>query len=265
MKKIILLFVILCSSHIEAIDWNSKGLTVVDKQEKEGITEILLKNEKNTQFLFSYTTEPDDAKIQDAIRLHNNFREWKNLQIDAIKFFYEQGGFEISIIPKSFTYEGIDLTKYMPSGMQFTFSYILQYNFRLNIDRLFIRIMGDFESEDALCKKILSALQNPKEFIKKREAEYLLLKIESLESKYQQLADEFHKLRAATLMLHNAGFFSRPTPISTETIERVISLRLKDPTITRNKIAEELEKEKIDASSREIDLILKVYFNDFNK
>lgn len=263
MKKVFILCAVLYAIQLQAFDWSSKGITVVEKGEKDGKTELLLKDSKENPFSLSYTTEPDDSMLQSVARLHGNFREWKNLKIDSIKFFYEQGGLEISIMPKSFVYEGKEIAAYMPSGMQFTYSYLLQYNFRINIDRLFVRIAGDFESEDAICRKIMTAIENPKEYIKKREPEYLLTKLETLETKYNRLADEFYKLRAASLMLHNSGFFSGPSPIDKQLIDRVIDMRLKDPSLTRDKIAETLEKEKVKASGREIDLILKVYFNDF--
>jgi hypothetical protein len=258
-----ILCAVLYAIQLQAFDWSSKGITIVEKGEKDGKTELILKDEKENPFSLSYTTEPHDAMLQSVVKLNSDFRSWKSLKIDSIKFFFEQGGLEISIMPKSFTYDGKDLSGFMPSGMQFTYSYLLQYNFRINIDRLFVRIAGDFESEDALCKKIMTAIENPKEYIKKREPEYLLTKLEAIEMKYQRLSDEFYKLRAASLMLHNSGFFSGPAPIDKQLIDRVVDMRLKDPSISREKIAETLEKDKIKASGREIDLILKVYFNDF--
>lgn len=265
MKKVFIICAVLYSFQLHAFDWSSKGITVVEKGETDGRTELVLKDDKDNKFILSFFAEPDDAISQSVIKLNRDFRNWKNLKIDSIKFMYEQGGLEISIMPKSFSYEGKELATYMPSGMQFTYSYLLQYNFRINIDRLFVRIAGDFESEEAICKKIISAIENPREYIKKREPEYLLTKLETLETKYQRLADEFYKLRAASLMLHNSGFFSSPAPIDKQIINRVIDMRLKDPSLTREKIADALEKDKVKASSREIDLILKVYFNDFSK
>lgn len=263
MKNIFLFCGLLYAIQLQAFDWSTKGIAVIEKTEADGITELLLKDEMNNRFMLNYAAEPDDSMARNVIQLHNNFRSWKNLKIESIKFVYEQGGLEISIMPKSFVYDGKELSAYMPSGMQFTYSYLLQYNFRINIDRLFVRIAGDFESEDALCRKIMTAIENPKEYIKKREPEYLLTKLEALETKYNRLADEFYKLRAASLMLHNSGFFSGPSPIDKQLIDRVIDMRLKDPSLTRDKISETLEKEKVKASNREIDLILKVYFNDF--
>lgn len=256
MKNILILCMVLACSSLFAYDWAQDGITVVNKADTEGKTELTLKDDKENTFTLSYMSEPDDAILKNVAKLKTDFYGWKNMKVDALKFMYEQGGLEVSIMPKTFEYDGKNINEYLPSGMQFSYSYLLQYNFRINVNRLFIRIAGDFDTEERVCKKIVDAINNPKEYIKKRDPEYLLTKLE-------QLDDTLHKLRTATMMLHNSGFLSSPTPVDRNVVERVVNLRIIDPIISREKIAETLEKEKVKATSREINLILNVFFNDF--
>ncbi len=256
MKKILILSIILAGSALYGYDWSQDGIFVVEKAEADGKTELTLKDDRENIFSLSYMTEPGDEILKSVVKLKGDFYGWKTMKVDSLKFMYEQGGLEVSLIPKSFECDGKDLNKYLPSGMQFTFSYLLQYNFRITVNRLFIRIAGDFETEERVCKKIMDAVENPGEYVKKRDPEYLLTRIEQLEERTE-------KLRTAMLMLHNAGFFSSPRPIGKNLIERVVNLRIEDPAISREKIAETLEKENVKASSREINLILNVFFNDF--
>ena len=258
MKKTLILCVLLAWNTLYAYDWAGDGITVVDTVEADGKTELFLKDDKENSFSLSYFTDPGEPVFKNVVKLKNDFHNWKNMRPDSIKFVYERGGLEISVLPRTFKYDGKDVTKNLPSGMQFSFTHFLQYNFRLNVDKYFVRIAGEFETEDRVCKKIIDAIENPREYTRKRDPEYLLTRIERLE-------DTLNKVRTATLMLHNSGFLSSAAPIDKDLVERVVSLRIKDPVISREKIAETLEKEKVEASSREINLILNVYFNDFKK
>ena len=256
MKKILVLCMVLCCGALYAYDWGQDGITVVNKAEQDGTTELTLKDAKENTFSLKYMSEPDDAMLKNVVKLKGDLYGWKNMTVDSLKFVYDQGGLEISLMPKKFDYEGKNINNYLPSGMQFTYTYLLQYNFRINVNRLFIRIAGDYDTEERVCRKIVDAINNPKEYIRKRDPEYLLTKLEQLE-------ETLHKLRTATLMLHNSGFLSGPEPVSRDVVEKVVGMRLLDPVISREKIAENLEKQKVKASSREINLILNVYFNDF--
>ena len=246
----------LCCGALYAYDWGQDGITVVNKAEQDGTTELTLKDAKENTFSLKYMSEPDDAMLKNVVKLKGDLFGWKNMTVDSLKFVYDQGGLEISLMPKKFEYEGKNINNYLPSGMQFTYTYLLQYNFRINVNRLFIRIAGDYDTEERVCRKIVDAINNPKEYIRKRDPEYLLTKLEQLE-------ETLHKLRTATLMLHNSGFLSGPEPVSRDVVEKVVGMRLLDPVISREKIAENLEKQKVKATSREINLILNVYFNDF--
>ncbi|HPA73978.1 MAG TPA: hypothetical protein PKY31_17025 [Spirochaetota bacterium] len=256
MKKILVLCMVLCCGALYAYDWGQDGITVVNKAEQDGTTELTLKDAKENTFSLKYMSEPDDAMLKNVVKLKGDLFGWKNMTVDSLKFVYDQGGLEISLMPKKFEYEGKNINNYLPSGMQFTYTYLLQYNFRINVNRLFIRIAGDYDTEERVCRKIVDAINNPKEYIRKRDPEYLLTKLEQLE-------ETLHKLRTATLMLHNSGFLSGPEPVSRDVVEKVVGMRLLDPVISREKIAENLEKQKVKATSREINLILNVYFNDF--
>lgn len=256
MKKLLVLCMVLCCGALYAYDWGQDGITVVNKAEQDGKTELTLKDAKENTFTLSYMNEPDDAIYKNVAKLKGDLYGWKNMTVNSLKFVYDQGGLEISVMPKTFEYGGKNFNDYLPSGMQFTYSYLLQYNFRINVNRLFIRIAGDYDTEERVCRKIVDAINNPKEYIKKRDPEYLLTKLE-------QLDDTLNKLRTATLMLHNSGFLSGPEPVNRDVVEKVVGMRLLDPVISREKIAETLEKQKVKASGREINLILNVYFNDF--
>lgn len=257
MKKFVILCTIFACSVLYAYDWAQEGIAVIERSQVDGRTELTLKDEAGRTFSLSYSEEPDSSMLKKIVELKDEFYGWKDMEVQTLRFIYDQGGLDIALMPKSYDYHGVNMIPYMPSGMQFNYTHILRYNFRINVDRLFVRIAGDYANEEELSRKIADAVKNPDEYVRKRDPEYLLTRLEQLE-------DNFNKLRTSVLMLHNSGFLSGASPINVEVIQRVIELRREDPAITREMIAKKLKKENIKASTREIKLILNVYFNDFS-
>lgn len=260
MKKYpaLIVFLVAFTVNIYAYDWTNDNVSIISQTSDENKTELKLKDESGNEFSVAYYDELQAETAKNILKLKKNFYEWENMKVDSINFIASEGGLQIAVIPKKYEYNGIDYNTYMPSGMMFTYTYALQYNFRITIERLFIRIKGDFSTENELSKKLADAVKNPQEFVKKRDPEYLLQRIELLD-------DTLHKMRTALLTLHNSGFFSGPKQIEPATINRVVDIKKENPSITVEKILETLEKEKVKTNDREVKLILNVYFNIFEK
>lgn len=260
MKKYpaLIAFLVAFTVNIYAYDWTNDNVSIVNQAKDEDKTELKLKDETGNEFSVTYYEEIQAETAKNILKLKKNFYEWENMKVDSINFVASEGGLQISVIPKKYEYQGVDYNRYMPSGMLFTYTYALQYNFRITIESLFIRIKGDFSTETDLSKKLADAVKNPQEFVKKRDPEYLLQRIETLD-------DTVNKMRTALLTLHNSGFFSGPKQIEPGTINRVVDIKKQNPAITVEKILETLEKEKVKTNNQEVKLILNVYFNIFEK
>lgn len=260
MKKYpaLIAFLVAFTVNIYAYDWTNDNVSIVNQAKDEDKTELKLKDETGNEFSVTYYEEIQAETAKNILKLKKNFYEWENMKVDSISFVASEGGLQISVIPKKYEYQGVDYNRYMPSGMLFTYTYALQYNFRITIESLFIRIKGDFSTEYDLSKKLADAVKNPQEFVKKRDPEYLLQRIETLD-------DTINKMRTALLTLHNSGFFSGPKQIEPGTINRVVDIKKQNPAITVEKILETLEKEKVKTNNQEVKLILNVYFNIFEK
>ncbi len=258
MKRYILLFLLLFNTSLFAYEWSNDNITIVSKTQDEDRTSVTLKDQGGNIFNVQYYNTLEEQTAKTIIRLKSDFYGWQNMKVDNLNFTSSEGGLQIAVVPKQYQYKNVDINQYLPSGMLFTYTTQLQYNFRINVSRLFVRIVGDFKDENKLSDKIVDAIQNPQEYIKRREPEYLLMQIERLE-------DEFQKLRYAVLALHNKGVFSGPEQINRDTISHIVNMRINNPKITADEISKSLEKDKIKASDREINLILNIYFNQFQK
>lgn len=259
-------------------NWQKENVTVIEtkKEKLEAEDKIKLIEELRDQDgnIFSVTYDPsvplEEKVVKKIIELKRTFFEWKTIQIESIRFVPSFDIIEIVIIPKKYEYGQIDYLPYMPAGMLFIYTDTLTYNFRITRENLFIKIKGEYITEDLLGAKINEAIKNPQAYIRKRDPEYFLAKLEQLENSIDKLMsgqvklkDGNDKLRYGVLTLHNKGFFGGMNLIDKNAIKKIILLKESKPSMTKEEISKSLEKEDIKISSGEIELILNIFLNEF--
>jgi len=163
------------------------------------------------------------------------------------------------VVPSEMKWNNVDDAVYLPSGMIFSIENgNLLYNFRIKKDKYFIRINGAYISEKVLCDKVAEAINTPQTFVQRRDPDYLLAIFEKLDKENEQL-------KKTVIALNNKGFFSNDGPVDDKIIAKVVSLKMQNSKLSAKEIEEALKKENIQASSRAVELILNVYFNEFSK
>jgi len=225
------------------------------------------------------------------------FNSWEHLTIDTQRVVITKKRTEMALIPESFEYEGVNLSEYMPSGMQFYYTNYLEYDFRLYKDNLFLRMSGQLYDEEQFCEKLLKALENPVLYIQTHNPDYLIEQIalisEELETtkreltafreQYQEeydslmeellslkdgtddLREEYKLLRNAVVAFANRGLFQLLSPVDSETEQAVIAAKKASPDATSKELASQLKEEGVDVSARSVAIIFAVYFNDFEE
>ncbi len=253
-------------TNLYAFDWNNEDLqdkekiTVVHITNINGSKSVVLEDSKQHQFTVTYKKEFNLSRALDILELKNTFFSFANIKVKDINFIINKAGIDVILLPSSVIVNNTNIIKYIPSGLFFLYNKNkeLQYNFRMTKDNLFMRIKGYFLGEDKLIAKIQEALQNPSAYIKKRDPEYFLSKLEQLESKLDKLEKENSMLKWAVITLINDDIIPR------KAIEEVIRIKKKHPEYGKKKIAKELDKKDIDISKSEVNIILTVYFNEFD-
>ena len=70
----------------------------------------------------------------------------------------------------------------------------LTYNFRMKIQGLFIKIKGEYLTEDLILGKMTEAQRNPRAYVRKRDPEYFLRKLEPISIPMAKAKDERAKV-----------------------------------------------------------------------
>jgi len=258
-----LIFILLLCSPLYSFDWKGEGLAEKSSTISRDGSILELSDSKGGSVVVKYSGSLDDSDAKMILEIRKAILSWKNIRVKRIRFLVSQAGIDIVAFPDSFMCEGKDMLVYVPAGIHFSYTDSLEYNFRITLENLFIRIRGSYIDEIELCTKIIEAVNNPREYIRKRDPEYFLSKLDMLEKNYSRLEKDYQMLRTAVMALHNTGFFRGTTPVSIDVITRTVELKKSDPSITDKKILEVLKKEKIKATGKEVSLVLEVYFNEF--
>lgn len=260
---ITIVFMMIATS-VFAYDWKSNGFTETGNGVNGEENYLMLKDSNSVSVKVRFQGELDKSWGDRIVELNKKFNEWKYMKPDHVEYFINGDSLEVLVIPSTFKYKETDFLPYIPAGMTFIFDYALRYNFRVTKNDIFLRLNDKFINEELLCKRIKEALDDPIAYLQKREPEYFLLKLNELEESIAAVKNSHDKLTQSVLYFQNSGFLGfGNTPIKSSVIKRVIELKAADPAITKEKIVNVFEKEKVEVKDKEIELILNVFYNEF--
>ena len=191
MKKArLILPVILLAVGISAygVDLQNYGFSVTNTQQENNQTVYTVQAANGFSFTVASSAPLTDANAKALQTAVSTLSGWNLLKIQQAKIVFNGSRADILIIPSSFVYKGVDLAKYMPSGMQFYYDKYLQYDFRMLKDNLFLRLKGEVYDESQFVDRLYSAVEDPVLFLQTNNPEYLLKQISDLTKKIDELS-----------------------------------------------------------------------------
>ena len=209
---------------------------------------------------------------------------WKNLTIGSQRVVITKDGLEMVLLPKEFTYKGIEISQYMPAGMQFFYTTYLEYDFRLYKDRILLRVSGQVFDEDQFCKKLFQALENPLLYLQTHNPDYifdqlslfgedfktlqqnfaLLLEDQNLlERRYNTIIEENQILRRAVIALSNGSLFKLMQPLDPDILQAILSAKQEFPGTSVKELVAILKTQGVIVNAKAVSIVLAVFLNEF--
>jgi hypothetical protein len=242
-------------SGLFAFDWEGAGLKTVEEKEIDGEKRIILEDGKGVQVTVDFTGELSDGNAASVVEAYRFFQNWDRMKPERISITLRDGGLTAVVIPSSYNYRNIDFVPHMPSGMIFTLGDVNRYNFRIVKDDFFIRIKGDFISENMLNQKIFSALDDPMKYLEANNPKYIV-------NKLQRQEEEIENLKYNMIVLANRGCFGKIKPVSKKDINRIIAVKQDHPDYDSKQVEDVLKEKDIKISRKIIELVFVIYFNE---
>ena len=173
-----------------AASWQKHGMTVESTKKEIRNTITIL---KTSDGLTIQVTAADDVAAETVSRIAESAKKLNSLTgltVSSLRYVVRKDGLEISLIPQKYVIDNQEVHRYLPGGLYFSYRTNLNYNFRLKKDGVFVRIKGTLLDGKTLASKILNAYKNPMEYIRRRDPEYILKKIDTI-------AERITKIRVA--------------------------------------------------------------------
>lgn len=262
MKRIILavtVVILLVSVHSYAVDWKKFDGEIISTSQDGQKTVVTLKDRKNKVFKIIYHDEAMLEKVAPKINKYKKeFYDWQEITFTDISFMVFDNYLEVIVIPQKIAHQQTNLAKAIPAGITMLSppdQEKMHYDFRIIKDDYFLRIEGDYTNEEELITKLRYAYDYPLVYL--RRADSGLVKGGSQNG----ATDE--KTRQALLYLLNEDWNGRPKSVPPAIINQVVELKENNPWMSKRELWKVLKKDKVKISKRELELILIIYFNEF--
>lgn len=244
-----------------ATEWASAGFTPGETRSEGERTIDVLKDASGFSFEAGHKGDLSSGELDKLRELHRIFFNFTGLKVKRLVVNVDAGKVEALVQPESIEYKGKDLKDNVPSGMAFTHSGTISYDFRMTQSNIFMKVRGPFDTAEALLKKMNEAVESPLQFIRRNDPEYFIDRLNSIDDSFLSAKREIDTLRLGSLAYLNAGIFGIPQPIAAKSVSRCVEIRSQNPTWTKKQIADQLKKDNVKLNDREISLILAVFFN----
>ncbi len=237
------------AARLDAYDWASANIAVDGEEKDNGRTVLTLRDGEGRVFVLGYDAEPADATVQRILKLKDDFNAWEHIKIGRMNFEYSRDVLEVNLVPSDFTYKGINVLDYLPAGLLFSYYDTMYYNYRITRDKMFVRVYGEYVTEEELCEKTIAAVSDPLAYIRARDPEYLLQRLDRLVN--------------AMMAFESKGLFGSAKPIERRIVQRIVEIKRQNPAYKRKDIVKVLDREKISIGEKEVGVVLGIYYNEF--
>jgi len=302
MKKLLCAFILIAAIPLyAAVDWSANGFQTVARGEEDDL--VLQKGPM--RFLVVNQSVATDADVAAIDKMNAIFSSWQFIRIRSLKYVISLNSIDVFIIPRSFDYNGASYMDNAVAGLQLSYTgETLRYSFRIRRGELFLKISGAYIEEEVLCKKIEEAVKDPQSFIQRRDADFLLTKIERIEEKIdvliaedlkleQKLKEETTALKAAdskhdetdvqinqklskttdvsnktrkvVVAYANNHLFYGADPIPQDKINRILQMRKNNPSLTLDDLMKKFEEAEYKVTKKEVEIVLQVFNNEFKE
>ncbi|TVR85983.1 MAG: hypothetical protein EA428_14980 [Spirochaetaceae bacterium] len=270
-RTIALLVVVLAVSvSLGAVEFEDYGLTVLGERTEDGLRLTTLRDERDREFVFGADTAVGEAEIAIVEQVVNLVYGFDSMSIEELRIVVGERRVSVQVRPREFFHDGIDLGALTPAGVQFYFVDFLEYDFRMLVRGLFLRLRGQFVNEELLLERLVGAAQNPEQFLQSQNPEFMLSRIHELEQELARTREELEhsivereRIRNAVLVLENRSLFGSVRIPDAAAVQRLIELRQEFPGLDQDDMRARLEAEGFSISKKEVFLVYSLYFNEF--
>lgn len=154
------------------------GYRVVGQRVEGGLPTLDLQHESGLRVSVVFHGELTAQQLEALRFLRETIVGIRGLVAARLRLLFEGPRVDVLVVPESFTVQGRELARFMPSGMQFSYTDTLQYDFRLLVDNLALRMSGRYFTAEQFTDRLLRAIEAPAAYIQSQDPEFLFRRLD---------------------------------------------------------------------------------------
>ena len=250
-------------------EFKTIGYTLISlTNQEDGRSTATLRDAAGRESTVTWDLTPDPGSLRKIAELRDIAYSWTDMDVRSLSIILSGLTVEAVIIPERLTIEGNDIARFLPAGLGFYYRDYIQFDFRMVKDSISMRLAGRFIDRAGLSTLMQRAIDNPLTFADKTNYMARLDRLdrilEELTARNARLEREHQLLRHATLRLFNTGFLCGPDEIPEKSVKRAVAIKTAHPKYDVDALRAALRKEGIKLSGGEVELILAIYFNEWD-
>jgi hypothetical protein len=186
-----------------AADLSAGGFTVTGTRTIEGNDYRVLVDQSGKEILYSSDFELTADVLSTFRSVVAALRSWKSFDIASIWALAEQSDrLRITLVLSRFESQGLDLTTYVPGGLQFFLTKgSTEFDFRLKSGKYFLRLKGLLTTEEDLVGEVYSASKDPVAYLANRDPQYAIRRITEVDGRTALVEGKAVELETRTTAL----------------------------------------------------------------
>ncbi len=163
-----------------------QGYQIIEEYTDGGAPSWRLRDDQDRRFSVTVIGSFSSTHATALEAMNEVIFEIDGLEIDRLRYVFDQDRADAVVIPDTFTVDGDDYVQYLPSGMQFEFDDAVRFDFRLLVDNLAVRINGQFVSEEQFLDRLQRAVENPANYIQSQDPQFLAQQLVNLRGRMEE-------------------------------------------------------------------------------
>lgn len=184
MKRLLLLSLI--SFYMYAGDLESYNLKVKSESNVAGNIETEIESTGGMSLSIRSKKKLTEEQEDLVGRTYITFFNWKELNIESAKLVFEGRKLSIIFQIKDLTYNDVEISRFMPSGIQLYYDTFYEYDFRMFKDGLFMRLKGQYYSKAEFLEELYNAVVDPILYVQIHDPSYIIRQIDQLRTQNQE-------------------------------------------------------------------------------
>jgi hypothetical protein len=163
------------------------SVTVLAQSSRGGYEVFLVEDELGNRATVLAEKPITAERARPLLQQWLTLRNLRDVEVAETRIVLSDSLTQIVLIPRRYLYEDVDLAAFLPAGLQFYANEALYYDFRMLVGHYFLRMRGEYTSEEQLSRTLNAAAKTPVAYLRQETTAYLNDRFSAIEDDIAKL------------------------------------------------------------------------------